>query len=690
MGIRKTQKNRLDGAELTLVTQVRPKTPQSTHPLVFWTLHTEDPVEVDLREFAYGKSEKKKGINSDELTFTGRPGLINQLRPVLEESLALAAPATVKGRMFTLRAWWALLDKVETEWADPGKPTTRVDDVRQLTQLHREAARRTNMDRSVLSGFRTWVDVARQSLGGKPTYWQALEKQDTEKHIPALEQREAVRHAVKRNCLRVIDKWDMCDRLNQRPEQPAEHDEEVLWQALRHLREIQQGTGSAVPTIDELNRKDQGRDKNWCFNTTNMRPTTILQTAFASKDDALAVFTQCIATTGWNTAVMLNLDVGTEFLRNHPKDNPTDPNCRWVLTGIKERARRAEQLAMGPWKSSYLPGSLIKRYMERMDPLREVLKARLTQAELRYKEAFEIAPNSPETTKLFKKIAPIRQASKSIWLYLDTDGNVCCLDNEFMHSRVLNAEGRQLKLTYMESLVDQLNSDRQRKGKDSIPNITYRDFRLWFADYLHRSYLGNLLVVMLGLGHKGIRTTQRYVNTNLANRDAEKKVIEFQEILTQELGLGRIDMTILAYKVRHGEFDQEKEEKLVELRRLPKSRQGIGCKDPRNPPQHLKATPGQSCDSQRCLLCKQHAVLLPESVDGIAMREAELKAMQEGLPMTSFVEGGYQMELENQKLALRLFDPAEVSVVRAKWSLAISRGQHIVPGLPVITLESLS
>lgn len=692
MSIRKTQKNQLHNAKLMLVRQARPEPPKSTHPLIFWTQHKEQPVEVDLREFADGKPEKKMGY-ANEKTFTGRPGLIKQLRPIIEDQLTFTPPKSVVKKLTYLRAWWALLDRVETQVANAGKLMDRVDDVRQLTLLHREAARSDRMNGEALTQFRGWVDIARQTLGAKPTHWHGFEKQSTEKHIPPLEKVEAVRQAVKRDCLRVIDQWDRWDRLKQLTDEPTEPEDADIWRGLRFLRETQNRTGDIVPTLDELNRGVSGGASRWSdakfIRQVGMGPTGMRHGDFVSRSDAIAIFFQCIATTGWNAAVMLGLDVTTEFLHNHPKDDPADPNCRWVLTGIKERAKGTEQVAVGPWKVSYFAGSLITRYMQRVEPLREVLRTQLENAQTKYAVALREAPEASQTKALFKEIAELRRAHKSIWLCLDANSQITALDDNFILKSIIDSDEKRRRVSYLDSLISDLNSKRQLQGKDTIPNATLRDFRLWFADYLYRSSLGNVLVVMLGLGHKSLKTTQRYLETNLANRHAENKALEFQEILTEELGLGRIDLTILAYKVRHGEFNNEKEEKLAELRRLPKSRQGVGCKDPRNPPQHLKATPGQPCDSQRCLLCKQHAVLLPESMDGIAMREAELKAMREGLPMTVFVEGGYQMELENQEQAVLLFDPAEVATTRVKWAQAISEGRHIVPGLPTIAEVSL-
>jgi len=64
------------------------------------------------------------------------------------------------------------------------------------------------------------------------------------------------------------------------------------------------------------------------------------------------------------------------------------------------------------------------------------------------------------------------------------------------------------------------------------------------------------------------------------------------------------------------------------------------------------------------------------------MREAELRAMQNFLPATTWVEEKYDIELENHRLALRRFDLNHVIAARRKWSQLIARGEHLIPGVP--------
>jgi len=679
VGIRKTSKDHLrEHAGVALVLQEPLRVPESDDPLVFWTRHPKGPCKVDLREFAIGKTETVTGHTMERL-FTGRPGLIAQLTPAIRDSLVIAASDTVVQAKNALRQWWFVLDEVESSAVNAGKPMERVDDVRQLTVLQEARAHQAGMARTPFGKFRALADSTRVALGAKPTYWKSPGKRESEKHIPPDEQRKSVRLAIKYECRRVLRQWEIFRDLEKVELEPTDPETAASWRAVRHMRSTQDRTGSLIPTGDDLDRIGDGGHHDWC-NRKVGRVADVRSTAFPDKRQALAVFTQCMATTGWNAAVMLSLDLGHEFLIDHPKDQPDDPHRRWVLVGKKERAGGAEQYAFGQWKSLDLPGHLIKTYLARVEPLRGQLRAEMSEVQSKYDLHHEANPSSKETEKLFKRLAWLRQAHNSVWLYVDRYGKLDVLDDVFKVAGSRENEGEH-GVTFLDELVAELNQRRQSEGKEEVPDITYGDFRIWFADYLYRSSFGNLLVVQLGLNHGEIRTSQRYVNTNMINHDAENDARQFMEILTDEMDRGRIDLTILAHLMRHGALTLEQEEKLAALRTLPRSRQGVGCRDPRLPPKHLKATPGQACDAQRCLLCPDHAVLLPESLPGIAMREAELLALQLGLPAGSFYEELYDVELQNQQAALLQFDPVKVSDLRVQWAKAINAGQHIVPGM---------
>ena len=660
-----------------LVGMPKMEAPETGDPLVFWTQHPTHPEEVKLHEFATGKSAKSGGGGAEFVPFSGRPELIRQLLPALQEQLTYAASKSVAQMYTALRNWWRILDSVELAAAETGQDMKRVEDVRLLTQVHSEAAHRRTMPRTQFGNFRSLVDVTRLALGAGETHWESPEDDTPEKHIPPEEHRKALRIAVKRECRQVLGHWAICDELKVLDIPPEDPERLKLWTCVRHMQEVQQSTGKALPSPHELNNCSDY--KQWTHDHLGAGLRFLRATAFPDSRDAVAVWTQCLINTPWNPSTLLSLDVTQRFLVDHFKDDPADPHRRWVLVGQKERSGGKDQFVFGMWKTLDGPGHLIKTYLSRVEPLRDLIKAELASALTRYARMQREGEEPEEARKLFARIASLKRGCRSVWLFVNQKGEVNWLQEQHQHY-VGYVDG--VTVSYLDEVRHHINLHRVAGGEKSIPKVTPKDFRVWFAHYVYRSSRGSILAVRAALGHSSLLTTVGYVNTNILNQEASDAARKFMDILVDELDRGRVDLTILSHLYRHGTLTLEQEKRLAELRSLPKSREGIACKDAHHPPAHIKATPGEACDNQRCLLCVEHAALLPESLDGIAMREAELRALQGFLPATTWVEDRYDIELENHKLALRRFDVNHVMAARRKWSQAIARGVHIIPGVP--------
>lgn len=658
--------------------------PQTGDALVFWTKHPKEPVQVNLHEFASGKS---KGSGGKFVPFSGRPELLTQILPALQEQITYAARRSVSQFFTALRNWWRVLDSVELAAAKAGQVIERVEDVRLMTNVHAEAAYRRHMSRTNFGKIRSLVDVTRLALGARATHWEIPEDDPAEKHLPPEDQRRSLRVAVKRECRKVLEHWAACEELQVLDTPPEDPERRKLWACVRHMQAIQKKTGKVLPSTQELN--NGSTYKQWTHQHLEAGLRFIRATAFPDCRDALAVWTQCLINTPWNPSTLLSLDVSERFLFDHFKDDPADPHRRWVLVGQKERSGGKDQFVFGMWKTLDGPGYLIKTYLARVEPLRDILKAELASAQARYLQLRRKANSDgkvigdqaepEEAGKLFARIASLKQGCRSVWLFVNQKGEINWLQEHHSHyAGYVNGE----TASYLDEIRRDLNLQRVAHGEKPVPKVSPKDFRVWFADYVYRSSQGSILAVRSALGHSSLGTSVRYVNTNVRNQEASDSARKFLDILVDELDHGRIDLTILAHLYRHGKLTPEQEKRLADLRTLPKSREGVACKDAHHPPAHLRATPGEACDVQRCLLCVEHAVILPESLDGIAMREAELRAMQNFLPATSWVEEKYDIELENHMLALRRFDLNHVIAARRKWTQLIARGEHLIPGVP--------
>ncbi|RYZ92141.1 MAG: hypothetical protein EOP06_05160 [Proteobacteria bacterium] len=183
MSIREYKKDHLKehaGVESAMpMTLVAPK---SDDPLIFWTKHATESTQVNLHPLAMGQ-EKRENHKGNFISFTGRPQLIAQLAPAIEDSLLGVRSRTAGHCLESLRAWWRILDAVEAAAEETGKPMTRVDDVCELTTIHSEFAHRKGMSRVLFTTFRALADTTRLALGARALYWRAPENPDVHSAI---------------------------------------------------------------------------------------------------------------------------------------------------------------------------------------------------------------------------------------------------------------------------------------------------------------------------------------------------------------------------------------------------------------------------------------------------------------------------------------------------------------------------
>lgn len=266
-----------------------------------------------------------------------------------------------------------------------------------------------------------------------------------------------------------------------------------------------------------------------------------------------------------------------------------------------------------------------------------------------------------------------------MWLYVSAGGEILWLAQR-------NSGGHRLhgkQSTYLSVILDQINRERATRDKVPIPSVAQSDFRDIFATFLWLQSGGNLFVVMRLLNHARLTTTGLYVDNTILNTERDQQARTFLDHLFAELGKGRIDITILTHLQRHGAVTPEMEVRLQDFRALQRSRINVACKDPSHPPPEIqpKVNGRRLCASQRCLLCKPHAVILPESLPGVAMRLEELVAIQRAVSVETWLTSDYRQELSNGLDVLKLFPADDVRQARVRWAQAIETGAHRIPGL---------
>lgn len=651
---------------------------QATNSLRFSTQHATKPTPIDLTPLATGQHERKGGARWSG-PFSGRSELIQQLAPAIQEELRYAPRATASGFIASLRRWWRLFDALEERAAQAGSAVPRIESVAQFSELHGQAALDANFDAHDIADLRRVADVTRQALGLRPLYWRGPGSRDSKRHLPPPDKVRLIWQALKRHWLQTLDRWSHAEQLLN-GKVPTEQDEALLRNYRRFNEALKrvQSEGKFFPTAADI----RNGLRQFEFTNLGLHLHMLYGGFFPTSTDVRMAFHLCLASSGWNPQTMLDLAVDsdasapsrTPFLQSHPQDS-----ARYVLQGFKSRGR-SEHVIYGDWKTDRSPGVVLKTLVERSWPLRQALQQEMDRATTAYVHAAADGLSPQELSKLKHAVAKLQEGLRSPWLYCTARGEV-----EWLHEgnyRVMPNDVTR-RTSVLDWLVDQINAANRLEGTNSVPYIVPSDFRDAFAAFVWRSTGGSVLHVMKALGHRALRTTFTYLNNTAVNAESARIFRTFSNALWKEIRVTRrLDMTVIAKLTQDGSISVVHTERLEQYRGLKRSRIGVGCKDPCHPPESIApdfVPDGKAqCPVQRCTLCLEHAVVLPDSLDGLAMRMAELDWLKEHMPVDAFTGREFQNEHDNTAAALAGFDEEAVTRARLKWRTRIAQGEHRV------------
>lgn len=665
MSIRHVNKDHLKelAPTISLVASGTTDAADAGDPLRFWTKHPKEPCLVDLTPFRDGQLHLPNGRWGGP--FRGRPTLIHQLAPALREIYLTAAEGTIGTVRSSLRFWWRLFDTMEAA-APPGISVASVVDVSDVTELHRQVAFEFGLNRTTYGPFVRALDLSRRGLGLRPLHWVGPEAPDVIRHLPAFEQIKPIRDSLKRGWYAALDRWERAEQLLGGAAPESETEVELLAN-YRHFQEVANALGKACPKGVDLFNERSGT----FFYARGYRFDTMVRGLYPDADDIRAAFHLCLVTTGWNPATFLSLNVDEPFIEPHPRDT-----SRYLLTGYKERSRTT-QVTEGLFKCQRSAGVILKTLMARTGPLREQLRAQHAEAAKEYGQLRN--EGSPQALLDAKRgeLVDLEAGLRSPWLFVTQRGITWLAGNSYQR---VGLDG------YLERLIDGLNA--LRPPERQVPKLTASDFRDAFAAYAYQESGGMVLYVMRVLGHKKLSSTQRYIDNTLLNDVGARVFHSFGNTLWSEIKLtGRLDPSVVAKWCRDGQVTDDERQRLDDYRALKRSRLGVACRNPTQPSKN--AAPGfkpdgkSLCTTQRCTLC-ENAVILPESLSGLAMRKAELLHLQMVMPVSAFTESSFDEELRNIEIALLGFDQAEVAIAFEEWRRRIASGEHRVIHLELI------
>lgn len=663
MGIRQYKKDHLRelAAPLTAVhTQEKPEDSNPESAMLFWTRHSKRPTLVNLTLFRDGEAQRASPGGTWSGSFTGRPILIEQLAPVLKALVEYASPQTVDKYLHSLRAWWRILDTVDALGSKP------VDSVMDLSELHRQRALDEGIHRLAFSNFVRLVNLVRLAKKVTQLHWFAPDRKIKNRYLPPEWQTRAIRFRLKHEWFRTLTRWERADEL-MIGSAPLNPDEENLLRNYIRFKAAQSAIGGEIPRSNELWEGQPG----WKFADQGYSITDMLRGFYPDAYDVRVAFHLCLANTGWNPSVLLDLDVNDDFFEPHPKDS-----TRYLMRGFKARGE-SEQVTEGLVKSRGSAGMVIQQLMQLTKPLRSQLQRLASELFSAYEELKSNGAPANELNRAKAEFLRVQRHARSVWLYVSAQRGIAALDNASFHRSLSRKKTGSFVTDIVEKLNETQPSDRQ------ISAITATDFRDAFAAYAYSISGGMVLYVMKALGHKRPRTTQDYLNNSLLNEEGQRLYRTFSNALWSEIKIhGRVDPTILAKWSRDGIVTDTERRRLDEYRALKRSRIGVGCKDPTAPPPRIAPDfipDGISlCPVQRCTLCFENAVIFPESLPGLAKRFVELEHIKRNISVSAYLESSFGEELENTGMALGCFDPAEVQQNVQYWEAEIAQGRHFI------------
>lgn len=711
MSIRNKNKDHLrEHAGVELVAPV--VTPTSGDPLRFWTEHPTENTLIDLNPFAAGEYQNPhpRGGGNWAGPFSGRPDMIRELVPAIHARCTLAAQGTTKSYLAMLRAWWRLFDALEATQDQSGQILTRVESVADLNALHEAAAHRHNLDPQHFTYFLRCANDARKIC--KPRIpdllWTPPKRSSPVRHLIPEDQARALKILLKQDWEAVRRTWAHHDAIlaearrrakfatdpldavcrSELPIPLCEKDEYLL-KNLEHLQRIQQTTGLLLPSGEQL--REGKHPATFSYNGLEVKVMRAI--IFPTVEEADIAFHLALMGSGWNTSTLARIDASRpDLLFDHPKNASqsvlTFEDDEVTMKADKPRARGKTQYCIALKKHKASPPAIVAAYLERSAPLREQLRRDCDAAKAELDRLHAMKVDQASIERQFKKVQRLQEGCRSVWLYVNIGGNIGWLDWEYW-----KRYGKTGNLvSYLDRVLDRLNIDRAKRGEPPVAYVTPSDFRDIYARWVYIQTGGNILAVMLALGHSTPRSTGKYLDNNIFNAENDEHARRFMTNLFSELKLGRVDLTILAQLVRHGPLTQEMLDRLDKYRRLMRSRVGVGCVDPYHPPGDIAPDhrDGKLCGTQRCLRDCPNAKFLPESLDGIAMRVEELIVMSDHLPRETWLRCEFPEEIEaGEYLLTGLYMSEIVTAAREKWRGKIACGEHLIPGLALLIQQEV-
>lgn len=400
-------------------------------------------------------------------------------------------------------------------------------------------------------------------------------------------------------------------------------------------------------------------------------------TLMPSKRDCIFIATFVLIKTGWNEAVALNIDV-EDYRRHHMGDLG-----RHLLHAIKVRAGGTEQVHVGQNKEEWSPGNLVKKMIERSEPLRAMQREKLAQLQ---RQTIGQRPTTAQTLEF----AQLKKTIRSPWLHAtNKNSTIENFDPENPAWRITELKPNAFSsgsiiwgldgASLMEHLQGEANTVLKLRGQPLIEKVTLSDLRDAYINWAYSSTGYEWMMAKLAAGHTSIHAAITYLRTRALKMHGEGAVRKLTDNLFDEIkNRKRLDVVFLYARVNRGSVSEEQRQRWSQGK--DRTRVGTGCADFTHPPKHMapQHQEGKGCRTQRCTLC-EHAIVFHDSYHHLARRKAELMDHQDKVGQMIWATTDFWHEMEKLEETLANYDPKFVAKSLDHWQEEIKTGRHIPP-----------
>jgi hypothetical protein len=532
-----------------------------------------------------------------------------------------------------------------------------------------------------------------------------------DKDLPTEEEARAAFHLLAGQAKEIFKRWKRSDELAEQgrnllemPRRQRGKDGRMLHflvsEADIHAtyRAIIRHIGDPLPTGRQISElfglvKEKGVPSWWTRAGFNLDDAQY--GLYPSPSDLYCLSQLFMARTGWNPSTVYSLDISSE-LWARPHGRPE--NDIWIIESWKERSKDWQTtLCRGRVKTG--PLQIVRALINRTAPLRELI---------------EVAPHRlsidcqvEEDGHLFSALTQMTP-----WLAAGNNkfsGRIVSLNRaqpneaarwfrQQVAAHNVGIEKRNSEACQPNTTVPKANEHVIDEGSTfsreqsvaiacrrsvTIP-ITFvpSDWRDVFATQVFQESRYSMVMVQWALGHRHLTSTRHYLRNRLWRQFSEKRLLQAQEVLFEELGAGRCDPTILHARLELGVVPDEEQLSRLEQYRMKATPAGYACSTPHTPPREID--PGNPLDGKtpcragtRCPGCPRGYAF---DAKRMVLRMIELEKIRASVSVVTWAESQLSSDLDQLMIDLGQWTAEEVEQHRVFWEEEFRSGRrHLDP-----------